>query len=384
MSPDLEIYKKRRVVMVRLERAAKGDPDEAIPQPDDRGYSGSDTGPIFGVLQGETVKLRLRRENIDRKADLYVTSSDPKAFKVVNPPSTALLPKKSLVYIKIKGEKGGKPKVAKLEVRYCTSASSPFKGPVIHEGIIWVWDPPLDLKVTPHLVTIRGATPKPAYGSSADVGKIVDVAEAIWRPCGIRLLPSKGGSFAKATQTHTIQLASPGVVKLEVNPGGEVDKVLALGNVPHTVNAYFIREFSKSGVLGLGISPATQAAWGLGKNGILLADRTTVGGKVVNHDNPWSGNDLAHEIGHFLTLKHVENLNAGSTRNDTWSRRCLMHAENLLPAVPERFKTDIGYGALSLLGSMRGRRGGLITMKDLAQLVTDGECSTARGKVSSI
>ena len=387
MAIDLEVYKWCRIVPVRFSRAKSGDPDAKIPQPDDRSYSGAEHGPIFGILQGDTVAVRLRREALEAFTPLFVTSSDKSVFTVVDPPSDEILPMGASIDIRIKGVGGGTPKTAKLEVRYSTTLSAPFKGPVLHEATIWVWHPPLDLRVTPHLVTIQrnsGPMPRAARGTTADVDKILEVAKAIWRPCGIRLLPSSGKSFKAAAKKHTIPLATEGVVKIETVAGGEVDKILGLGNIPHTVNAYFFNRFDGEGTLGLGISPATQADWGLANNGILLADVTIVGGETRIHDVPWSGNDLAHEIGHFLTLPHVENRHGDNPRNDTWSRRCLMHPSNRLPDARQPFQTDVGYGALTLGGVQRGRRGALVTMKDLAQLTTDGECTKARGKVSAI
>lgn len=383
MALNIEVYKWHRVVLVRFERAKVGDPDIKIPQPDDRAYGSPERGPIFGVLQGDTVKVRLRREEIGTDAPLFVSSSDEKVFTVEDPSPNKLLPDAVTMDIKIKGVGGGTPKKAKLEVHYATAKSSPLKGPTLHEATIWVWHPPLDLRVTPHLVTIERATgpaPHPALGSTADVEKILEVAKAIWRPCGIRLIK-------EATKPERIPLATEGVIIKDyatTRGGGEIDRVLSLNNVPHTVNAYFFRRFSTDGTLGVGISSESQKTYGLSNNGILLADIAMSGTKVMTHDVQWSGNDLAHEIGHFLTLAHVEKQNASSARNDTWSRRSLMHPTNGLVAPYNPFQQDIGYGTVTSAGVTSGRRGALISMKDLAQLTTDGECTKARGGVSAI
>jgi hypothetical protein len=381
----------RRIVMVRFERAAVGDPQLLIPQPDDRGYADATHGPIFGLLQGDTVTVRLRREMIESAGSLFVTSSDESIFKVVTPASGEL-PNTDVIDIQINGVSGGTPKTATLEVRFKTGtrstgvATRPVvpTGPIIHQATINVWDPPLDVMVTPHLVTIEQAgapAPRPSIGTVAAVNAILDISRAIWRPCGIRLLPSSGATFAAAARSHTVALATAGVVADDFAPGGEVDTILNTDHVPRTVNAYFVHRIGNGGTLGLGISEPTRAAFGLSRPGIILADQTAAG---VIHDVPFSGNDLAHEIGHFLTLPHVENLNLGNHRNDTWARRCLMHPGNRLPDPRRQFQRDIGYGELTAGGTTRGRRGALITVKDLTQLATDAECARARGAVSTI
>ena len=100
-------------------------------------------------------------------------------------------------------------------------------------------------------------------------------------------------------------------------------------------------------------------------------------------------NDLAHEIGHFFTLEHVENKQRPDELEDSWSRRMLMNVFNELRNTtpfpgdpPFKFRprfTTAGYG----MGQRKGRRGCMVTLKDLKQLNFDAEVTTARGIIST-
>ena len=112
----------------------------------------------------------------------------------------------------------------------------------------------------------------------------------------------------------------------------------------------------------------SAATFGMPNPGIILAD-TTAG---ATRDAMWWANDMAHEIGHFFTLWHPENLQPPNEREDTWSRRELMHNFNHMGTIGN-WKDNVGYGNLN--------RGCFVSMKDLSQLVTDNECTTARGTI---
>jgi hypothetical protein len=159
--------------------------------------------------------------------------------------------------------------------------------------------------------------------------------------------------------------------------------------VPKTINAYFVGQIAGSSpgliTLGLGISRPTAKATGMSNPGIILADGGP--GFTRNYVMFWA-NDLAHEIGHFFTLQHVENAQIPNDRQDSWSRRLLMQPRNELSGVSPfptsnltfrpRFN-DTGYG----LGQNRGRRGCMVTVKHLPQLKLDAEAITARAAINS-
>ena len=119
--------------------------------------------------------------------------------------------------------------------------------------------------------------------------------------------------------------------------------------------------------------------------GIILADGGP--GFARNYVMFWA-NDLAHEIGHFFTLEHVENAQIPNEREDSWSRRMLMQNFNELrspdpfPSGAEKLRPrfeEAGYG----MGQRRGRRGCMVTLKHLPQLKFDAEAFTARTVINS-
>ena len=178
----------------------------------------------------------------------------------------------------------------------------------------------------------------------------------------------------------------------------EHDALLGILSIPRSINAYFINQTNPN-FLGWGFSRAfiNDPANGRTNPGIILADRD---GTLDRHENThYLANDLAHEIGHFFGLEHIDNrspdgnpLNANNFRDDTWARRCLMHNYNasaLTANPPPGSPPDVGYGTNSAFGN-RGNRGGLVTLKDLTDAnnsttnhITDPEYMTARNTISS-
>jgi hypothetical protein len=150
--------------------------------------------------------------------------------------------------------------------------------------------------------------------------------------------------------------------------------------------------------LGVGVNFESRAGEGLSRSGIIIGvegsssdvagttitGRSSAGADLIHE----IGNDVAHEIGHFLTLSHADRVDSPGLR-DTYGRRHLMHPNNLLPqavtgagasatSVP-RFD-DIGYG---VGGGGAGHRGCLITLKDHPTHRTDGETVQARRRFRS-
>jgi len=381
------------IVPVRIERAVSPSPPVLdVPDPDDRGWTNNRAaglnvnanvrGALFGMTMGDTVQLRVTREDIDPGVPLFVTAKGNQVQ--IDPGSRGALPASGIFKVHAVADTT-QPTTIQVRLGLAT-------GPVICESDAHVFTTKT-LNITPHICTIHSAANAAAGtgvaptmdGAAIDAAKIATIfqlATAIWRPAGVQF--------------------NVGAVQQEVFTGfahdngaapAEWDTVLGRNQLGGTCNMYFLHSIPAGLpgriVLGLGVRQETQAQNNVTHSGILIGvmNRTSAGADLVHE----LGNDVAHEIGHFLTLSHA-NLVNGNGQPDTYTRRQLMHPSNLLPAkaappppltalsVP-RFD-DIGYG---VGGSGSGHRGCLITLKDYpdTQHKTDGEVMAARRRFNS-
>ena len=371
-----EVYKTQRIVPVRFRRAVPGDPTSAFPDLDDRGYfrvggtTGTDRGHVVGVSQGDDVWVAMRREKIEDTTPLFVTSSNTARMTVKdNIGGRAALANTHDVIIKITGVAGGNPNVAEVEIRFGSNT-----GPIIGVLNVWVFSiSDVNVNITPHNVTISDATGA-SVPSAVNVGAVMDMVKAIWRPCGVQFTISP-------TVNDPVVFANAGQVQWQ----GEINTLLNTNWAPGTINAYFVNQIviaGSPGVLGLGLSRPNSVAFATPNPGVILGD-TNVSGSNRAADIHWLANDLAHEVGHFFTLEHPDRRSpppANNTRFDTWAVRMLMHNFNLRSGRTD-WRNDVGYGVQ--------RRGCLITMKDLVDSgnathhSTDNECLTARTTIKT-
>lgn len=375
------------IVPVRIERAVSPSPPVLdVPDADDRGWvnnraaglnvNANVRGALFGMTVGDTVQLRVTRQDIDPGVPLFVTAKGNQVQ--IDPGSRGELPASGIFKVRAVADTTA-PTTIQVRLGLAT-------GPIICESDAHVFTPKT-FNVTPHICTIHSAANAAAGtgviptmdGAAVDAAKIATIfglASAIWRPAGVQfnvgtIQPEVFTGFA---QDNTVAIA-------------ERDTVLGQNQLPGTCNMYFLHTIA-SGIpnritLGLGIRQETQAQEGLTHSGILIGvmNRSSTGADLVHE----LGNDVAHEIGHFLTLSHA-NLVNGAGQPDTYTRRQLMHPSNLLtPAAKPpltatslpRFE-DIGYGTGN--NSTSGHRGCLLTLKDHPQHQTDGEVMAARGR----
>jgi len=372
MAFDYKVYKSQRIVPLRFERAVTGQPVLGKPDIDDRGYyravitAGNDHGHAIGIMQGNESEIKVERVRIDNNAELYVTSSDAAAITVTDSGGTDKLPASKTATLKIKGIKGAagtNPQTAKVEIRYGSGA-----GPIIGEISVWVFKK-VTVKLTPHNVTIKSSTAA-GIASSVNITNVINLVKAFWEPCGVDFT-------VDPIQNETVTFANAGDVKWKP----EVNTLLNTNYVANSINAYFVNRIvitGSTGVLGLGISRPNKVAFSLSNPGIILGDKN-VSGTARATDTHWLANDLAHEIGHFFTLEHVDKKNSASARNDTWAVRMLMHPSNKRGS-QGNWRDDVGYGTRY--------RGGLITLKNLTDSSnasnhsTDGETLIARGVIN--
>lgn len=370
MSIAQEVFKIERIVPLQAKRAVDGEPDDTHPDVDDRGFLTPEFGPVVSVTKGKTVTVRLTRKKIDAAAALTIVSTDTNIVTIADP-ADGKLPGTADMDIQITGvDGGGDHKDAKLQVK--------FGEFILFELHVMVFKE-LDVDVTPHIITIDGGGAK-GTTPVADIPKIMAKVQSVWGHYGIKITvhPAKPRTVTFGTVNS--------VNSNPFNDKGEVSTLVSTDHVPKHINAYFVREIGDTGpgiTLGLGISVATAAKHKISKSGIILADGGP--GFARSYVMFWA-NDLAHEIGHFFTLEHVEDAQIPDDRQDSWSRRMLMQPRNELsaptpfPAANQTFRprfVQAGYG----LGQRRGRRGCMVTLKHLPQLKLDAEAIKARGTV---
>ncbi len=372
----------RIVVPLRFRRWNHGQlPHIDSPEIDDRGYkmgtrpsswgSTDVRGPTFGVVKGDSVRVAVVAEDIDESAPLYASSSSPSILKV-NATNGGPLPSSGELWVT-----GMAQGTAALRI-HLGSAS----GPILAEADVRVHRL-LRVTLTPHIVRIDSTTTT-GVNPAMPIDDMVRRLRAIWRPCGIdfRIAP---------TVADSVRLPSNRVNFMDINTGTWLQEVRTLlglqrtrlslpaGTRDESINWYIIQEFAPNAngntVVGLGISRQTADQWGVDDTGIIVAAQA----HGSPRDPEFTARTLAHEVGHFFRLAHVQRRNADNPVKDTYGRRQLMYPLSNITggtngiAVP-RFN-DVGYGDTV--------RGCLLTMKNHARHSSDGECATARNAIHS-
>jgi hypothetical protein len=371
MGFPLDVYKSHRLVLLRSKRKTQGEPSADSPDVDDRGHLAPFRGPLVGVTAGKKAKVLLIRKRLDPKAKLIATSSDGSILKISSP-DKGELPSAEEMEVEIEGVDGGNnKKEAKLQVRY-----EKKDGIILHELNIWVLKE-LEVDITPHRITIRSSSTA-GTAPTVDIDAVMERVGQIWGHCGIKFnvhpVIDKTLTFAHANRASDDPLP------------GEIGTLLGTDWVSNTINAYFIVQIGTGSTLGYGFSRSSFSTFSMPNPGIILADQTA--GSTRGYVMFWA-NDLAHEIGHFFTLWHPEQKQPPEEREDTWSKRSLMHNFNEMwgpnpwprndgDGNAYKFRSrfdDAGYGTK--------RRGCFISLKDLPQLSGDNECLTARTTITS-
>jgi len=379
------VYKTQRIVPLRFKRAISGSPFLGFPDIDDRGWfrpdpagnsaATNDHGFVVGVTEGKTAYVKVKREKLENSATLFVESSNTAVMTVIENGGTDQLTTVNEPLLKIDGVSGGAgatPKIARVQIHFGTKT-----GPIIGELSVWVYKK-VNVNLVPHNVTIRSAAAA-GVASAANIASVMDTVKAIWETAGVDITVA-------AVQNDNVTFAGVGVAQWQA----EVNTLLNTNWVPSSINAYFVNQIAMAGVpgvLGVGISRPNSVAFATPNPGIILGD-TNVSGSNRAGDTHWLANDIAHEMGHFFTLPHVDNIDnsaAHQGREDSWALRLLMHPTNTHFFADHR--NDTGYGTA---GDGTGYRGALISLKDLvdsgnaAHHSTDAEVKTARTSITSV
>src|SRR5258707_8267222 len=199
MAISVRVQNKFQVIVpVRVDRAVQGVPPVIdAPDVDDRGWVNNRVnglnvddarGTLFGMTIGDTVRLRVVREDIDidQNIPLFVTVSGDQASIATAGGGPLPVPDGIFSVKAVADTTVG----TKIEVRLGSVV-----GPVICEADAHVFSP-LPFKVTPHVCTIHQAataatgTGKKPQVNGADLddsilGTIFDTVRAIWRPAGV-------------------------------------------------------------------------------------------------------------------------------------------------------------------------------------------------------
>lgn len=366
---------KQVIVPVRFERAVTGAPVLDAPDVDDRGFAmgnrpgtwGASTahGAMVGITEGDTVRVKVRREDIDAGAALYATSSDETIVKVVDPVAGTAVGADGI--LKIKGIVDSRNKPVKVEIRLGAA-----DGPIVGE-----LEPHIfklrKVRVLAHLVTIDGVSTARTADTLVDH---FDDVNRIWRPAGIEFVYKKaetvteeitgtrykrrdGSMRTLPAPMNATAYAAPGTITTHFagSDWKEFSTLIQIHVAANTVNVYFAQAAPEFNGLTYDNAVARPNGYGVA---------------IVDIAPPY---DTAHELGHFLSLmRHADVDDAGTViHTDMWWIRRLMYSVYPPAAPPHR--NDVGYGA--------GQYGALIAVKNLPSEPRDNETKDARKRALS-
>jgi hypothetical protein len=369
------------VAPIRFTRACTGPPQKDCPDPDDRGFEMADRprtwgvtvtrGAMVGITVGDTVKVKLLREDIDNSAPLHITSDKPNLVKVVSPDPEIALGSDGM--FQLKGVKDVRDDTAIIQVHLGSS-----EGPIIGELEPHAFNL-VKVNVCVHRVTLNGANhgiPAMTGRTDTDIDAMFEIVNTIWRPCGIEFVikARRTPTFRLTSTTTAITGPRQGCVAIDNSANWAVQIEELWGKNPrrHMVNVYFVSRIwdvsDPTGAGGTTGGAATTMTTGYRNYGVVLPDDS-------------NEQHLAHELGHVLNLDYHGGGNAGHAddnsstehfRSDIWTRRRLMYSYHPydLDAGEPAHRKNVGYGAFNT--------GCLIAVKGLPNDDTDGELAEAR------
>jgi hypothetical protein len=391
----------QRVAPVRFARAVAGFSDETAPDIDDHAFTlprqfCTVHGPAVGVMQGDTVRVRVLRDRLEDTALLFATVDDSNIasidFPVANSPLVPIdVPTRPRDCVFVKGAAtGAAEQETKLSVRFGAA-----NGPIVAQLAVRVY-PVLTVRVQAHAVSINGQAPTTTFAQLQQIFDDPNRATArdvrgIYAQSGLRfvLQPNLMNEVVNG-------FARPGTVTLTNvadQQNTELQTVLRQNPVPNMLNAYLIGHYfdTTNGLTDrvLGIAFSTDDASANPPNPLTGFPGCQAG--ITFRDTPdllEAAHTVAHEIGHSLRLQHYalgngSNNSPNDIRHDIWAHRCLMHnivglgpggdAGNRFKSTPARIR--VGYGSLANGTALTGQ---LITTKDRAEIQQSDQVNVVR------
>ncbi len=365
MAIRLKVRLNRQIVVpIRFTRAVDGPTQADAPDVDDRGFamgtrpgtwgSTDARGAMVSVQEGDTVRVKVLREDIDDSVPLFVTSTNSKMAAVSGP---AALGADSV--FSLTGATDSKNTPLKIQIHLGSVG-----GPVLGELEPHIFQL-RQLRVRAHLISINppASGPDAASSTSRTADSLVALFEGvnrIWRPVGIEFLydqtqttsGSISGFTTKGTMTTHLSSTPPEFSEF-TRLISLVDPVTGDKPDPNAINVYFIHNATE--VQGLTFDNDNP------QHGVVIADL----------QNPDPAQTTAHELGHYLDNdNHAdENTTSKHIRDDISSIRRLMFG----PAKPGKnpgYRSNVGYG--------NRLTGNLISVKHHPADPNDGEVDRNR------
>lgn len=363
MAIKVKVRHDRQIICpLRFTRAVNGPPVIDAPDVDDRGFAmgarpgtwgnSPARGAMVSIAEGDTVRVKLLREDIDATAPLFLTTTDAACATVAAPVGGGPLPADGI--FQIHGVRDWASRPVSIQVRLGNVA-----GPIIGEIEPHIFQM-RRLRVFAHLVTINGTA---TARTAASLVPSFQTINTIWRPLGIEF-------------TY-----DPAQTRGEVNNGfqvaGQMTTSMGTGTAGHTNTAQDWREFSTiintrpvANHINLYFVQAANEVFGLTFDNQVARPN---GYGIVCADNA-TDNSIAHEIVHFLdNPNHAQDRVApGAAHQDMWARRRIMWSPSPFTATGIAHRDNLGYGA--------NIRGAFLTVKNLPATTdhTDGETERAR------
>jgi hypothetical protein len=342
---------KQIIVPIRFTRAVTGAPVADAPDVDDRGFDPGTRpgtwghavyrGAMVGITQGDTVRVKVLREDIEDGAPLFVTSTAPNIASVEDPPGGGPLGGDGI--FKIKGVVDVVSTPVKIQVRLGGAA-----GPVLGELEPHIFQLKT-LRVRFHLVTINGVA---TTRTAASLVPVMEEINRIWRPVGIEYEYDQTLTLNEAVNGFAV--AGQITTNLAANQFAEFSTIVNLHPDPNRINIYCVHVLNEAFGMTFDNTNARPTGYGI----------------AIGDDS--GSNSNAHELCHYLdNPEHAtEDATRTAVRQDIWVRRRVMSAPNPYPNSAPAYRNDIGYGAQV--------RGAQISIKDLAGDPWDGEQNRAR------